>query len=42
MLVIVIDVVSDGLFELFGGAVNTSPELFFGEGCEPSFDQVQP
>ena len=42
MLVIVIDVVSDGLFEFFGGAVNASPELLFGEGGEPSFDQVQP
>ena len=42
MLVVVVDVVSDGLFQLLGGAVNASPELLFGEGGEPSFDQVQP
>jgi hypothetical protein len=42
MLVTVIDVVSDGLFQLFGGSVNASPELLFGEVGEPSFDQIQP
>ena len=42
MLVVVVDVVSDGLFQLFGGSVNASPELLFGEGGELSFDQVQP
>ena len=42
MLVVVVDVVSDGLFQLFGGAVNASSELLFGEVCEPAFDQVQP
>ena len=42
MLVVVIDVVSNGLFQLFGGAVNAAPELLFGESGEPAFDQVQP
>ncbi len=42
MLVIVIDVVTDGLFQLFGGAMNASPELLLGEGGEPAFDQIQP
>ncbi len=42
ILVVVVDVAADGLFQLFGRAMNASPELLFGEGSEPSFDQVQP
>ncbi len=41
MLVVVVDVVSDSLLQLFGGAMNASSDLLFGEGGEPSFDQVQ-
>jgi hypothetical protein len=32
----------DGLFEFFGGTVNSAPELLFGERNEPAFHQVQP
>jgi hypothetical protein len=42
LLVVVVDVVSDGLFQFLGGAVNARSKLLFGEGGEPAFDQVEP
>jgi hypothetical protein len=40
--VAVVDEVADGLFQLFGGAMDCSPYLLFGESGEPSLDQVEP
>ena len=38
----VVDVVADSLFQLFGGAMDSAPELLFGKHGEPAFDQVEP
>ena len=36
------DVVLDGPFELSGAAEDAAAELFFGEGCEPTFHEIEP
>ena len=37
-----LDEASDGIFEFLGVAVNSAPELLFGERGEPSFHWVEP
>jgi len=37
-----LDVMIDRHFEFTGAAVDTSPNLFFGDGREEALDQIQP
>src|SRR3989441_2956061 len=36
------DIAADGVLQFAGGAMNTPPDLLFGQGGEPALDQVQP
>lgn len=42
LFVVVLDVGVDGLFEFFGRAMHSTPQLFFRQHGEPTFDKIQP
>jgi hypothetical protein len=42
VLVVVLDEGFNGLFEFFGGTVNSAPKLLSGERDESAFHQVEP
>ncbi len=37
-----LEVAVDGSFQFAGAAVDAAPNLFFGDGCEEPFDQIEP
>ncbi len=42
VLVVVIDEVANGVLQLQGAAVDSAPNLFFGQLGKPALDQIQP
>ena len=42
VFVVELDKAADGCFQLFGGAMDGSPELLLGKQSEPPFDEVEP
>ena len=42
MAVTEVEIMANGVLQFAGAAVSAAPQLLFGQGREPAFDQIEP